>query len=68
MRTVKIEFIETNYNFQKPPMLPETEFMSYKQIFKIEPNFNYCSLAALCLHFLHYITLLSICRRHCNYD
>lgn len=32
--------IVTNYGFNKPPMLSEADFKSFKQIFQIEPNFN----------------------------
>jgi hypothetical protein len=32
--------IVTNYGFNKPPMLTESEFKSYKQIFQVEPTYN----------------------------
>lgn len=36
----RITIIVTNYNFNRPPMLSEAEYKSYKQIFQVEPTYN----------------------------
>ena len=36
----RIRVIVTDYYFNKPPMLSEAEYKSYKQIFQVEPTYN----------------------------
>lgn len=38
MSTVKV--VVTNYGFNKPPMLSEEEYRSFKQIFQVEPTYS----------------------------
>lgn len=36
----RIRVIVTDYYFNKPPMLSEAEYKSYKQIFQVEPTYS----------------------------
>lgn len=36
----RITVVVTNYGFNKPPILSEAEYKSYKQIFQVEPTYN----------------------------
>ncbi len=36
----RVTVVVTNYGFNKPPMLSEAEFKSFKQIFQVEPTYN----------------------------
>ena len=37
----KITTVVYNYNFSKPTLMTEDEFNSYKQIFELEPNYDF---------------------------
>ena len=36
----KVTVVISKYRFNKPPVFSEEEFVSYKQIFSIDPNYN----------------------------
>lgn len=37
----RIPITIANYGFNRPPILSEAEFYSYKQIFQVEPNYDF---------------------------